>query len=107
MGIFLSIPASLPRHGQYSKSCVREVKCQMSNCMALRHTIIELPKGLGENRVDLLPRLLGRFVGFFVVLHHEATIAFPAVLLYGFFCFNKEALLPVSITPMQFTRHND
>jgi len=35
---------------------------------------------------------------FLLLLHHEAAIAFPTVLLYGLFCFNKETLLPVSIT---------
>ena len=37
----------------------------------------------------------------------RAAIAFPGVLLYGLFCFDKESLLPVSITSVQFTRHND
>ena len=51
--------------------------------------------------------VLGRLIGFLLLLHHEAAIAFPTVLLYGLFCFNKETLLPVSITPMPLTRHND
>jgi len=49
------------------------------------------------------PLLLGRFG--FVVLHHEAAIAFLGVLSYGLFCQIKEAFRPLSVTPVQFTRH--
>jgi len=38
-----------------------------------------------------------------VVVHHEAAIAFPGMLLYCLFCRIEETLLPLSVTPMQFT----
>jgi hypothetical protein len=46
-------------------------------------------------------------LGRVVVLHSEAAIAFLGVLSYGLFCLNQEALLPLRVASVQFTRHTN